>query len=113
MSENGACSDEIREQGERCLSGAIERIKPRALEVFQKHAGIELADVYLTHCPVAELALGNFFVGQQPDLLVPVVADNCIEQVADLIAPTLDHLDEQVFGNAQKAGDPDGGIVLA
>jgi hypothetical protein len=113
MPENGAGGDEIGEQGKRCLSRAIERIKPRALEVLQEHAGIELADVYLTHCPVAKLALGNFFVGQQSNLLVPVVSDNGIEQIADLIASTLDDLDEQIFGNAEKACDPEGGIVLA
>ena len=94
MPENGTRGNEIREQGERCLSGTIERIKPRAFEILQKHAGIELADVYLTHCPVAKLALGNLFVGEQPHLLVPVVADNRIEEVANLIAPTLDDLNE-------------------
>ena len=65
----------------------------------------------VTYLPTSEAQ--GAWVDEQSDLMVSVVTDNRIEQVADLITPTLDDLDEQVFGNAKEASDPKSGIVLA
>ena len=56
----------------------------------------------MAHGPVAEPALGDLLVGQQPDILVPVVPHDGVENLADFVPAALEDLDEQVIRHAEQ-----------
>jgi hypothetical protein len=61
---------------------------------------------------MAELALGDLLIGKHADILVALVTDDGVVELADLVATALDHLDEQVIGDTEKACDSQGRIVF-
>jgi len=44
-------------------------------------------------------------------VLVSAVAHDTVVEIADLVAPALENLDEQVLAEAQDAGDPELGVA--
>jgi hypothetical protein len=59
------------------------------------------------------LTLVDFVINQDSNLLMPIIANNSVEQIADFVATAFNNLYKEVLRSAQQAGDAESGIVLS
>ena len=103
--------DELVQQRHRRLRRGRERVELGVLAVLQQQRRVHLVEVHLAHRPVAEAPLADLLEAQDAHVLVAAIAHDRVVELADLVASTLQHLDERVLAVAQHAGDAASRVV--
>lgn len=110
--DDGGRRHKFVQKGQCRLARAGERVEVGLLMILQQQAHVDLAQVDLSHGPGPKLSLADFLIGEKPDIGVPFVFHDTVEELANLVASSLEHLDEDVAAETQEAGYPPCWVIV-